>query len=541
MGNQKIKPIIVYPISALFIAAIILGLVNPEAFLASEMAVVAFTMDWLGWLFGVVTIAMLFLCLYIFFSSKGDIILGGKEAKPLMSKRAWVSISLCGGIASGVVFWGIVEPLTHYAYPIPGLGLEPFSQASAVSSMGVTFYHWAIPYYVFYTICGIAVGYACYNMKLDYSVSSTLYPIFGKHIRGGIGKFTDIACLFAIAGGVSAVLGVISTQIASGIQFLFGIEATNTMRGIILLVVVIAFMLSSYTGLDKGVRFLSGLNTRIFLFFLLFVFIFGGTSFILSITWEGVGYMLDNFFTRATYLSTIDGEQWPEWWTVIYYAWSVGYGPMMGMFLGKIARGRSLKEFVQINFFIPVVFAIAWFGIFGGAAMNIQINSTETQLATGTDLWSQIGQFGTEASVFLFFDYFPLGSIFSFVFLLVAGLSVVTLCDSMSTTISAMSCDMSNDVGAEPPKKLKIFWAVLMSSLAFVNILTASTSGEISGIDATKQLVIATTGPLLIICAFQTYSVYKMMKHNDTYNIVECPETAKYDPEFANLDQDLGE
>lgn len=539
MKTQKLKPIIVYPISALFIAAIVLGLVSPEAFLAAELAVVDFTMQWLGWLFGAVTLAMTFLTLYIGFSKKGEIILGGKDAKPLMSTSAWVAISLCGGIASGVVFWGIVEPLTHYAYPIPGLGLEPFTEGSAISAMGVTFYHWAIPYYAFYSICGIAVGYACYNMKLDYSVSSTLYPVFGKHVRGAVGKFTDIACLFAIAGGVSAVLGVISTQIASGIQFLFQVEATNAMRGIILLVVVLAFMISSYTGLDKGVRILSSVNTKIFLFFMAFVFLFGGTSFILSITWEGFGYMMDNFFTRATYLSTVDGEQWPEWWTVIYYAWAVGYGPMMGMFLGKIARGRTLKEFVNVNFFLPAAFGIAWFGIFGGAAMNIQMNSTEEQLAAGTDLWAQIGQFGTEASVFLFFDYFPLGNVFSFVFLLVAGLSVVTLCDSMSTTISAMSCDMSADVGAEPPKKLKLYWAVLMSSLAFVNILTASTTGEISGIDATKQLVIATTGPLLIICAFQTFSVYKMMAKNEIYNIVECPETAVYDPEMVNLDQDI--
>ncbi len=531
--TQKMKPVIIYPAAALFLAAIVLGLVSPEGFYNAETAIVGFTMKWLGWLFGVVTLAMLVLCLYIGFSKKGDIILGGKDAKPILSKWAWTVIALCGGIASGVVFWGIAEPLSHLANPVPWMGLEPFTEEAAIAGLGVTMFHWAIPYYVFYTICGIAVGYACYNMKLEYTVSSTLYPVFGKRVRGVGGNIIDLICLFGIAGGVSAVLGVIATQLAAGLNYLFGIPATNMTRAIILIAVVVLFMVSSYTGIAKGVRILSDLNAKIFGFFMVFVFLFGGTSFILSMTWEGFGFAMDNFFTNATYLSSVDGELWPQWWTVIYYAWSVGYGPMMGMFLGKIARGRSLREFVTVNFAVPAAFNFLWFGVFGSAAYNLQLKK-------GVDLWAGIQELGAEASVFIFFEHFPLGFVFSFVFILVAGLSVVTLCDSMTTTISAMSCDMSEDVGAEPPNKLKIFWALVMSSLAFINIVSASTTGEISGIDATKQLVIATTGPLLILCAFQTYSVYKMMKYNEKYNIAECPETAEYDPEMVNLDQDIG-
>lgn len=531
--SQKLKPIIIIPTSGLFLAAIILGLISPEKFLYVETLIVKFTMDWLAWLFGLVTMAMLGLCLYIGFSKKGEIILGGAEAKPLLSKWNWVAVTLCGGIGSGVVFWGVTEPLTHFASPIPNTGAAPFSELAAISSLGTVFYNWAIPYYVFYTICGIAVGYVCYNMKLDYTVSSTLYPVFGRKIKGLGGNIVDLVCLFGIAGGVSAVLGVISMQIASGLEVLSGLQATNIIRALILVLVVLAFMLSSYSGVARGIKSLSDLNAKIFLFFLAFVFLFGGTKFIISITWESLGYTLDNFFKTATYLSTINKNKWPQWWTVIYYSWAVGYGPMMGMFLGKIARGRSLREFVVVNLAIPAAFSVVWFGIFGGAAIKLELE--------GAGLWKEISARGAESSVFVFFKYFPLGSIFSLIFLLVAGLSVVTMCNSMTTTISSMTCEMGDDVGAEPPNKLKIFWALVMSLLAFINILSASTTGEISGIDATKQLVMATTGPLLILCLFQTYSVYKMMKNDTTYNIVEHPETASFEEDMLAKSMDIEE
>lgn len=524
-GNFQIRKVVFIPMVLIYLFVIILGIVSPEAFANAESAIVNFAGQWFGWLYDLVAIAMMAICIWILFSKKiGNIKIGGESAKPIMSKWSWFVISLCGGIATGIVFWGIAEPITHLMSPIPGFGYEAATAEGALYSLSTTYLHWGPALYAFYCVAGIGIGIAVYNMKLPYTVASSLYPVIGRRINGIAGDIVDLACLFGLAGGVSASLGVASMQLGSGIGILTSIQPSSLVWGIILLIIVGTFIFSSLTGIDKGVRFLSDKNAKIYIGLMIFVFLFGPTKYILNMTTEAMGFHITNYFTQATYLGTFDGDQWPIWWTINYWSFMIAYTPLIGMFLAKIAQGRTLKEFTLFNFLIPGVFGVLWFGIFGSSAIHLQMN--------GAGLWESIQTNGLESSVFAFFENFPLSKLLSVIFMITAFLSVVTLADSMTTTVSSLSIRSRDSASEEPPKKIKIFWGIVMSSLAFINIATAGKVGKVSGIDATKQLAIVSAFPLLFIVALMIYATVKGLVRYDKYNVVDNPEEAIVDKDL---------
>lgn len=522
-GKVQIRKSVFISMALFYIIAIGLGVTIPEAFANVQSAVVYFAAEWFGWLYYAVLLAMFFVSVWIMCSKVGKIKLGGKDAKPIMSKWNWFAISLCGGIATGVVFWGIAEPVTHFMDPIPGLGYTAGTSEAALFTLSTTYFHWGLIQYASYTIAGVAIGIATYNMKLPYRVSSALYPILGKKAMGAIGTFVDILCLYGLAGGVSASLGECALQIGAGLGLLEVAEPGNILWLIILVAVVITFLLSSYTGIGKGVRFLSDCNAKIYIGMLIFVLITGPTRFILGLSFEALGIHAGEFFRQSTYLGIFNGDEWPIWWTINYWSWYIAYMAMLGMFFAKIAQGRTLKEFCMYNFILPSVFNIIWFGVFGSAAIHIE--------STVGGLWDAINEHGTEAAVFLFFEHYPLSTVLSVIFIITVFLSVVTLADSMTTTISSLSIVQDDAGSKEPPAKIKIFWGLVMASMALVNVVTANNVGDVTVIDATKQLAIVSAFPLLFLMAILTVSTVKMLTKFEQYDTVDHPEDSIVDPE----------
>ena len=516
--KAKIRKVVFIPMVILYLAIIVLGVVSPKTFADAETMIVNFAAKSFGWLYDLVALAMFVICCWVMCSKFGKIKLGGEKAKPTMSKWSWFVISLTGGIASGIVFWGIAEPVTHLMSPIPGFGYAAGTHEGAMYALSTSYMHWGLALYAFYCVAGIAIGYSVYNMRLPYHVASSLYPVLGKHVKGISGDIIDILCLFGLAGGVSASLGVVTMQLGSGTQTIAGITPTVWVWGIILSVVVATFIVASYTGIDRGVRWLADKNAKIYIFLMLFVLIVGPTTYILNMTTEALGFHMNNYFTQTTYLGTFNGDQWPTWWTINYWSFMIAYTPLMGMFLAKIAVGRTLREFCLFNFVLPGGFGILWFGIFGSAAINLQMN--------GGGIWESMQANGTEMAVFAFFKNFPLSTIISIVFMITVFLSVVTMADSMTTTVASLSIDAHDADTAEPPRKIKIFWGLVMSSLAFVNIATAKTVGEVSGINATKQLAIVAAFPLLFVVVLMVFSCVKMLIKHKEYDVVDHPETA---------------
>ncbi|MFZ5966952.1 MAG: BCCT family transporter [Bacillota bacterium] len=519
LEKASLRMSIFVPMSIFFVFAIVTGIVAPEAFFNAENAIAEFAFLNFGWLFQISGNIFLFMCLYLIFSKYGDIKLGGKDAQPELSYWNWFAISLCAGIGTGVLFWGVVEPLTHMYAPPEVLGLTPGSEAAAMFSMTQTLIHWTYIPYAMYAIAGVGIAFAVYNAKLPFQVSSMLYPLFGKKIQGTVGAVVDNICLFAIAGGVAAILGVGTMQIGSGLNILTGIQPGKVIWIAIVAAIVATYIISSYTGLQRGIRWLSDNNAKLFFVMMLFILLFGPTRFILNFGTQSTGHFIQNFFERTHFMSPVDGSPWPRWWPIYYWAIWLAYAPLSGMFFARISKGRTIRQFMMVNLVLPATFGLIWFSVFGGAAVNLQMN--------GAGIFEAMQAGGNEVAVFAFLKNFPASGLTSIIYIIAIFVSIVTLADSMTSTISSLSTSAYNNADVEAPGQVKIFWGVVMSSLAIINLLSAG--GKISGIDATKQISTVAGFPILfLMLAMACTSMYMIVKQ-EKYDVMNCSETAEVD------------
>lgn len=507
---MKIRKSIMIPMTLIFFLVIILGVVKPDTLYNIENDIVTFATKSFGWLFQLSAVLFLFICIWIIFSKYGSIRLGGDDAKPTMSYWNWFCISLTAGIGTGILFWGIAEPITHFMNPPKALGIIPGSEAAAMFSMNTSFTHWTFYPYSMYAISGVCIAFAIYNMKLPCRVSSVLYPLFNKKVSYGVESLVDNICLFAMAGGVAAILGVGTMQISKGLNIILGVPNNKFTWIIIVTIIVITYIVSSITGIDKGIKWISDKNTKLFIGLMVFVFILGPTSFILSLGTQSIGNFASNFLQISTYLSPIDGSDWPRWWPIYYWAIWLAYAPLNGMFFAMISKGRTIREFMVMNLIIPALFGMLWFIIFGGAAIHQQLSYGQ--------LWAEIQNSGMEVSLFAFLTKYPFTKILSIFFILAIFISIVTMCDSVTTTVSTLSIKTYKDEKIKTPYKINIFWGILMASMAIVNLICAG--GKISGIDATKQIATVAGFPILFFMLTLAFCLIKMLVKHKEYDVV---------------------
>lgn len=502
--KYKIRRSIFIPMILIFTTLIIIGIISPKEFFNIQNAISNFQYDYFAWLYVLVAINNLVVLAWLGLSSKGHIILGGKDSKPIMSRWSWFSITVCAGIGTGIIFWGIAEPIYHLHNGVPGTDNLPNTPGAALDALSVSMIHWGFVAYGHYAIFGVVLGFAIHNLNLPHRISSALYPILGKKSFGILGDIIDLLSLFAISVSISAILAVATLQFGSGLK-IFNIEPEAILYAGILFCIVFVFIFSSYSGLLKGIRYLSLINVVIFIAILSFIFIFGNSKFVLFFSVEAFGESISSFIHRLTFLSSIEENKWPMWWSIVYWIWMIVYSPMVGLFLAKIAKGRSIREFILMNLVVPSFFVMIWFGIFGSNAIKIDFGSGV--------IWNAIQLKGLESSVFEFLNYFPLTTFMSIIFMISLLLSVVTISDSMTSTISSLSIrDDKKSENKEAPKNIKIFWGIMISVIAFLSIVasTVSTSNSIDLIQSTKLLPMMVALPILFLFVALIISAIKM-------------------------------
>lgn len=512
----KVRKSIMIPITLIFFFVITIGVIKPNMLYNIENNIVTWATKSFGWLFQLSAVFFLIICLWIMFSKYGSIKLGGKDAQPTMSYWNWFCISLTAGIGTGILFWGIAEPITHFMNPPESMGILPGSESAAMFAMNTSFTHWTFYPYSMYAISGVCIAFAIYNMKLPCRVSSVLYPLFNKKVNYKLESLIDNICLFAMAGGVAAILGVGTMQISKGLNIILGVPNNKFTWIIIVTIIVITYIISSITGIDKGIKWISDKNTKLFIGLMVFIFVLGPTSFILSLGAQALGNFASNFLQISTYLSPIDGSDWPRWWPIYYWAIWLAYAPLNGMFFAMISKGRTIREFMIMNLIVPALFGMIWFIIFGGAAIH-------QELSYG-DLWSSIQSSGMEVSLFAFLTKYPFVKILSIFFILAIFISIVTMCDSVTTTITKLSIKSDKNEKTKTSYKINIFWGVLMASMAIVNLICAG--GKISGIDATKQIATVAGFPILFFMIALAFCLVKMLVNHKLYD-----KTDEYEPE----------
>jgi choline-glycine betaine transporter len=502
--NEKFRLGVIATPVIVFTIIIIVGLFNQDLFISTLWGIFAYVMSNFGFLLNIGCLMFVLFLLGICFHPVSKIRFGGKDAKPEMTRWNYWAIALCAGIGTGIMFYGAVEPLMH-TFAVPqGIAAESGTNEAVMFAMTRSFYHWSVTPYAIYAIAGLAIGYAVHNLNKPFKVSSGLYPLLGeKAMTPLVSGTVDALTLIAIVGGVSGALGAGIMQIGKGLQYTFGIQPNPTVWAIIAIVIIVGYTISSASGLDKGIKWLSDKNAWIFIGLLLIVIVFGPTKYIADLTVQGFGKFVNNFVDISTFTSPRNTDMWPQWWDMYFLADWLAFGPIVGLFLARISYGRTIREFIMINLLLPAGFGILWFGAFGGLALDLQF--------TGVfDAYAFLNAEGMESIMLKLCDFLPLATILRPILILTIGLSFITLADSMTSTVSLMS--LKDNIGVkEAPLSIKLFWGIYMGLTAYIFILNG-------GIDGTKVVMALSGFPILIIEMLMMFGIFYKLIYKADYD-----------------------
>lgn len=461
---KDLRPWVFFPPVILLLGSGLFSLIDAENFLLGISNANNWILEKFDFLFLGATLSFLLILLFAYFSSLSKLRIGGKDAKPILSRWQWFSITLCTTIATGILFWGVAEPIFH-VHEGPEKIQDP--RAFAMSTM---FMHWTLIPYGIYTIAALVFAIGFYNRNQPFRVSTLLFPLLGKNAHGPIGTMADIVCLFALVAGMAASLGGGIMSISGGINEFMGILPGRLVYALIGLVIVGTFVLSAASGLQKGIKWLSDINMRFFFAFALFVLIAGPTFGMLKLGLEGGLDFLLNFFTRSLGLDKKIEQEWVWSWTVFNWANWLAWAPVTALFLGRIAYGYTVREFIIFNLFLPSVFGAAWMIIFSGS--TIQLDG----LLNG-ELYQSLNNGGPQSIIYRVLDQLPLTGLVGFIFLLIVFISYVTAADSNTSAMTGMSMKSTDKEHQEAPLTIKIIWGVLVGVISWVMISYAGIEG----------------------------------------------------------------
>lgn len=501
--RQKIRNGVFIPAFIVVGGAAVLGIVNNKMLADTAMNGFLLSLRNLGWLYQIISIVALFLVTIITFSKLGKIRFGGADAKPKYPFIAWFAMALTGGIATGVVTYGANEPIIYFGSiygEMAQTGVEPGTPMAAIYAIARCFYNWAFIPYAMYSLCGLIVAYMYFNRKKSLSVTSTLIPIFGEKVTEGIwANIIDTLSLLAIALGLASSLGAGLALVGSGIEMTYGIKQGPMVWLALTIVITATYTFSSLKGLDKGIRWLSDLNSKVFYILLVVLFFIGPTLYIFRTATAGMAYWLQNFWVWGLDPIDIGGEALVMWWTLYDWAIWIAYAPLMGLFLAVISYGRTIRQFMIINWILPSIFSIVWFGVWGSTALQWQQQGTLDLVATITD-------HGAVAGLWSFLGNLPLSVLIIPVVMLTLILSFSTAADSMTRTIASL-CTLNVKHDEEPPNWQKLVWGLSIGIIAFVMVAYA---GGAQGVDGVKYLAAAGGSLVLFIFVLQVASAIKM-------------------------------
>ena len=455
----------------------------------------AFITEKTGWLFIIAVNAFIVFCFYLGFSKFGDIRLGGKEALPEFSTGAWFAMLFSAGMGIGLLFWGVAEPVYHYAIPPYG---EAYSLEAAKRAINLTFLHWGFHAWAIYAVVGLALAFFAYNRKLPLTIRSVFYPLLGDRINGWMGDVIDILAVLATLFGLATSLGLGVQQVSGGLFYLFGIPNSVAVQVTLIAGITLIATISVISGIDKGVKFLSQWNVRIAAILLVFVLIVGPTLFIFRSFVQNIGNYLGSILEVSTWTEAYRDNGWQGDWTVFYWAWWISWSPFVGMFIARISRGRTIKEFIFGVLLIPTLLTFLWLTALGGTA--IYLDMQEAALSGSHDLAEAITG-DVSIALFVFLENFPFSGIGSVIGILLVTSFFVTSSDSGSLVIDSITAGGKLDA----PVGQRVFWATTEGAVAAVLLIGG-------GLTALQTAAIITGLPFLLILVIMCYSLHKGLR-----------------------------
>ncbi|VEF46109.1 choline/carnitine/betaine transporter [Bacillus freudenreichii] len=449
----------------------------------------AFFLDSFGWFYQLSATFFLIFALFLIFSRYGRIRLGADEDKPSFSRPTWFAMLFSAGMGIGLLFFGVSEPISHFADPPVG---EGGTAQAGQTALVYTYLHWGFHAWAIYSVIALILAYYKFRKKQPGLMSMTLVPILGERIKGVIGIIIDVVAVFATIFGVAASLGLGAAQINGGLHYVAGVPNNFTVQLIIIAIVTVLFILSASTGLQKGIKYLSNINL-ILAVILLFGFLFlGPTKFILNMFTTTLGSYVQNLPSMGLRLAPFNKEQaaWTKDWTIFYWAWWIAWAPFVGTFIARVSKGRTVREFMVAVLVLPTIVCAFWFCVFGGTA--IYFDYYEGANIAGQSL---------ETALFHVYELLPFTGALVVVTLMLITTFFVTSADS-ATFVLGMQTAYGD---LNPPNFVKIIWGLFLAASAIVLMLSG-------GLNAMQTAIIVSAFPLTFVLIAMSFSILRDFK-----------------------------
>ncbi|WP_067729535.1 BCCT family transporter [Oceanobacillus damuensis] len=484
---KSITPVFLWSV-ALCLIILIWGVIAPVNLESVSNSVTAFFSDNFGWYYLLLVTVLLVFCIYLIFSRFGDIRLGKDGEKPEFNLMSWFAMLFSAGMGMGMVFWTTAEPISH-AFTSPP-NAEAGSAQAINESLQYSFFHWGVHAWAIYAVVALVLAYFKFHKDYPGLISATLVPLFGeKAMKGWIGTLIDVLAVFATVMGVAATLGFGSAQINSGLNYLFDIPRNYGTQLIVLIIATVLFIVSAWSGIHKGIKYLSNVNMGLGFLLLGMLFIVGPTIYILNMFVDTIGSYITNFFEMSFNLAPQDDDArgWINAWTIFYWAWWISWAPFVGIFIARISRGRTIKEFMIGVLFVPSIICFIFFAVFGVSALNIEQNG----IAVLSDLPIETATFG------VLLEY-PLGALMSFITIFVIAIFFITSADSATFVLGMLSSKGS----VSPKGSVKIIWGIILSAMAAIIVYFGGTQGL-------QNFLIISALPFSFVILLMAISFYK--------------------------------
>jgi glycine betaine transporter len=491
--RQGVDKVVFGTAAGLALVFLLYGALDNEGFGETGGNILGWITTNFGWFFVLTSGAFLIFSVFLAVTRYGNIKLGPDDSTPEFSTFSWVSMMFATGMGIGLMFYGVAEPLTHLNAPPMGMA-EPGSEEAAHLAMEYTFFHWGFHPWSMYAVIGLAIAYFAYRKGGGNLISAAFRPLIGDRADGNTGRAIDILAIIATLFGSATSLGLGALQITGGLANVFGNDGYGTTAAaIVIAVLTLCFVISAVSGVDKGIKWLSNANAVAAALLVFFLFVVGPTVFILATFTESIGGYLTHLPTMSFRTGVFGGSEWLNGWTIFYWAWWVSWTPFVGMFIARISKGRTIRQFVIFVIAVPSLVSFVWFSILGGIAFDLQLNQGEDMAA--------LVEAGLESTLFDTLRSYPLSSVTVVLAVFLIAIFFITGADSASIVMGMLS-----ENGAEEPRRsVVVFWGVATGSVATVLLFA-------DGLSALQTGVIIVGFPFLLVLIGLCFSLWKSLR-----------------------------
>lgn len=489
----KINPSVFWPSAGLAVVFVLITLLNLTRMTAVFDVVLGVITEYAGWFFVLVMNVYLVTVLFFLFSRHGKVRLGGDDAKPQFTRWGWLSMLFSAGMGIGLMFWSVAEPIRHYSNPPWG---APESVESARLAMGITFFHWGFHAWGLYCLMALALAYFHYNRGLPLTVRATFYPLIGDRYKGRAGDLIDVLATLATLFGLATSLGLGAQQVNAGLAHISPIPQSTTVQVVLIAVITAMATVSVVLGLDKGIKRLSQVNVIIAALLVVFVLLAGPTLYLLDALVQNIGIYLRLLPRLSFWTETYQQSRWQHGWTIFYWAWWIAWAPFVGIFVARVSKGRTVREFVLAILLVPTIATFVWLTVFGDAALHVEMFGSGGLVAAVRE----------DAAVALFrlFEFYPLTAITSGLAVCIIVTFFVTSSDSASLVVDIITAGGH----LNPPVVQRVFWAVMEGLLAAVLLMGG-------GLLALQTAVVTTGLPFAVVLLLLGVSLVRGMARDE--------------------------